>query len=338
MLAVVGSSSAPVLLLDGGLRVIAASTSFYSVFEIDPSHTLGRPLSELGGGEWGRPQLASLLRAAVSGFADIDTYEMDLKRPSREARSVVVTAHKLEYGAGEEIRLLLTIVDVTDARAAELLKDNLLREKAILLQELQHRVANSLQIISSILLQSARNVQSEETRSHLYSAHNRVLSVAEVQKQLAATRLGSVALRPYFTDLCRSIGNSMIHDPKQLSLDVTVDDSAADGDTSVSLGLIVTELVINALKHAFPAHRSGTIVVDYHSKGLDWWLSVGDDGIGMPKGPDGHKPGLGTGIIEALAKQLDAEIEVSDASPGTLVSVSSMVSGAAQAMPVLRVV
>ena len=72
----------------------------------------------------------------------------------------------------------LAVADVTAARAADKLKDDLLREKAILLQEVQHRVANSLQIIASVLLQSARKVQSEETRGHLKDAHNRVMSVA----------------------------------------------------------------------------------------------------------------------------------------------------------------
>src|SRR3546814_18014176 len=74
----------------------------------------------------------------------------------------------------------------------------------ILLQELQHRVANSLQIIASVLMQSARRVQSEEARGHLHDAHNRVMSIATLQQQLAASRLGDVELRGYFTQLCES--------------------------------------------------------------------------------------------------------------------------------------
>lgn len=90
---------------------------------------------------------------------------------------------------------------------------------------------------------------------------------------------------------------------------------------SVSLGLIVTELVINALKHAFPGHEpEGRIAVDYLANGAGWTLSVGDNGIGMPSGED-MEPGLGTGIVEALAKQLGATVTVTDRSPGTTVSV-----------------
>jgi two-component sensor histidine kinase len=130
-----------------------------------------------------------------------------------------------------------------------------------------------------------------------------------------------VALRAYFTDLCRSIGASMIRDHKQLTLDVTTDESAATADVSMSLGLIVTELVINALKHAFPDHRHGHIKVDYRSEGEFWKLSVGDDGVGMVANEGKPKSGLGTSIVSALAQQLNATITVAAANPGTEVSV-----------------
>ena len=114
----------------------------------------------------------------------------------------------------------------------------------------------------------------------------------------------------------------MISDPNALSIEVTVDDSVVAANKSVSLGLIVTELVINALKHAFPGHARGKIVVDYRSNGPDWNLSVEDDGIGMPTGDSKAKPGLGTGIIEALAKHLGAGIEVLRSDPGIAITIS----------------
>jgi two-component sensor histidine kinase len=211
---------------------------------------------------------------------------------------------------------------VTDARAEARLKDDLVREKAVLLREVQHRVANSLQIIASVLMQSARRVQSEEARGHLQNAHHRVMSVAAVQKQLSTSSGGTVELRTYLTQLCESLGASMIADPDRLSISVTVDDSAVEADVSVSLGLIVTELVINALKHAFPDQPKGRIAIDYSSAGDDWTLSVTDDGIGMATGSDAPKAGLGTGIVEALAKNLQGEIRLSDANPRTAVTIS----------------
>jgi two-component sensor histidine kinase len=320
-LAVIASSNAPVLLLDGGLNVVAASDSFCDMFEIDPAPVPGRPLADLGAGEWNVPQLGSLLRATAAGSARIEAYEMDLKRFGKVSRCLVINARKLDYFDDDNVRLVMSVADVTDVRISDKLKDDLLREKGVLLQELQHRVANSLQIVASVLMQGARKVRSEQARGHLRDARNRVMSIATMQRQLAASRIGDVVLREYFTDLCGSIGASMIRDHDQLALEVKVDESMTKADVSVSLGLIVTELVINALKHAFPRHRKGKICVDYRSDGPAWTLTVRDTGIGMPKDPADAKPGLGTGIVEALARQLGATVEVTAAKPGTRVSI-----------------
>ena len=321
-LALVISSQAPLLLLDEELAVIAASESFCWMFQIDPVSATGAALSRLGAGEWNVPQLDSLLRATAAGGTTIDAYEMDLIRDGKKPCRLVLNAHKLDYFDADTIRIVLAVTDVTAARLAEKMKDDLVREKEVLLQELQHRVANSLQIIAAVLMRSARSVQSEETRVHLHDAHHRVMSIATMQKQLATSRRGEVELRSYFTDLCRSIGASMIGDHDRLSLKAVVDDSMVDANVSVSLGLIVTELVINALKHAFPGPtQTGEIEVNYLSKGSGWTLTVGDNGIGMTANHVAAKPGLGTGIVDALSKQLDASVSVTDADPGTMVSI-----------------
>ena len=138
----------------------------------------------MGAGEWNVPQLVSLLKATAAGYADVAEYEFDLVREDQPTRCLMVNAHKLHYGQDDEVRLVLAVADVTDARAAEQFKEKLIREKEVLLQELHHRVANSLQIIASVLMQSARKVQSEETRLHLVDAHQRVMSVAALQSSL----------------------------------------------------------------------------------------------------------------------------------------------------------
>ena len=195
-LAIVASSGAPMLLLDGELKVVAASASFCAAFAIDPVTIPGRELSALGNGEWNLPQVASLLRATVSGDAAIEAYEIDLAQSGKTTRRLILSARKLDFADGGKIHILLSIADVTDARHIEKMKEALVHEKAVLLQELQHRVANSLQIIASVLMQSARRVQSDETRGYLHDAHHRIMSVASMQRQLAVTRQGSVALRP----------------------------------------------------------------------------------------------------------------------------------------------
>ncbi len=331
-LAMVASSDAPLLLLDGDLLVVAASDSFCEAFETEARDVSGKSIFDIGAGEWNLPKLRSLLTATASGLAAIKDYEIDLTAPRRDVRRLVIKAQKLVYGDPTAPRLLMTICDVTEARLAERIKDELVREKAVLLQEVQHRVANSLQIIASVLMQSARKVQSEETRKHLKDAHQRVMSIATVQRQLASTQVGDIELRPYFKQLCQSLGASMIRDHNKQSIEVNADDTVVKADISVSLGLIVTELVINALKHAFPDERTGRIVVDYRSEGHNWTLSVEDDGVGMPKGQaPAATPGLGTSLVEALARQLQATIKVTDGHPGTTVSVIGVAAAGADA-------
>jgi two-component sensor histidine kinase len=321
-MALVESSKAPLLLLDDEVVVIGASTSFCNTFNLDPATIANRRLADLGVGEWDVPQLDSLLRATIGGAAEIDAYEMDLVREGKATCHLILSAHKLDYFDTEKVRVVLAATDVTASRLAEKQKDDLVREKQVLLQELQHRVANSLQIIASVLMQSAKRVQSEETRLHLHDAHSRVMSIAMLQKQLAVTELKSVELRTYFADLCRSISASMIDNPQRITLEAIVDDTAANSDVSVSMGLIVTELVINAIKHAFPNHPGGgKITVSFAADEGAWLLAVADNGAGMPGGKERGKSGLGTGIVEALSRQLDAGVSVLDAKPGTRVEV-----------------
>lgn len=91
------------------------------------------------------------------------------------------------------------------------------------------------------------------------------MSIAAVQKQLSVSENDKVSLGPYLPQLCASLGSSMIADPDKISLSVSVDNSVVDAGVSISLGLIVTELVINAMKHAFPDQSKGLISIEYLS-------------------------------------------------------------------------
>ena len=96
-------------------------------------------------------------------------------------------------------------------------------------------------------------MQSEETRLHLQDAHKRVMSVAAVQKQLHASgAIGPIEMVPYLSRLCETLATSMIGDTRPVSLKVVGEGGSATSRQAESLGLIVTELVMNALKHAFP--------------------------------------------------------------------------------------
>jgi two-component sensor histidine kinase len=315
------NSSLALLLLDGDFRLVAASASFCEAFGVADRRLTGLKLSEVGGGEWGDPRLLSLLSATASGDAQIDVYEMDLALRGQAPRRLEINAKRIEYGRSGRYRLLVAILDTTEAQENARKAVDLARQNEVLIQEVRHRVANSLQIIASVLMQNARRSLSEETRLHLNDARQRVLSIAELQQQLANSTQGEVDIRTYLTRLCETIGASMIAEPERLVLAVTAPSQVIDAGLSVSLGLIVTELVINALKHAFPDDHAGRIVVDYRLEGQGWRLSVRDDGVGMPTLAEGRTPGLGSSIVEALARQYGARVEILDAAPGTEVAI-----------------
>lgn len=284
--AIIDTVREPVLVLDGSLRVIAASRSFYSTFKVSPEDTQGRLLYTLGDGQWDVPKLRVLLEKIIPEHGVMEGYEVNHEFPNLGPRIMCLNACQVFYQGGAHSTILLSIEDVTERCALEREKDELLRQKDVLLEELQHRVGNSLQIIASIILLKARSVDSEETRHHLQDAHDRVVSVAAVQKHIHASGDGGpIEIAPYLSRLCESLATSMIGDTRRISLKVIGGAGTATSRQAESLGLIVTELVMNALKHAFPSDKvEGQIIVAYEVEGTNWKVSVADDGIGKKTG------------------------------------------------------
>ena len=321
--AIVDTIHEPLIVLDGGLRVLAASRAFYEIFRVDPQHTMGCRLYDLGDGQWNIPALRLLLETIIPEKTAMDGFEVEHDFPGVGRRTMLLNARKVIYETSADSTILLAFTDITARRLverdlADLLEhtEELLRQKQVLLQEMQHRVANSLQIIASILLIKARAVTSEETRLHLRDAHQRVLSVAEVQSHLHASGgLDRIEVGPYLTKLCASLAASMLGDSHPISLRVEADHGLLGSDKAVSMGLIVTELVINAIKYAFPQTRpDARVLVGFESAGMGWVLTVADNGVGAAATavPLAHG-GLGTAIVEALVKQLDAQMQIQSA-------------------------
>jgi chemotaxis protein methyltransferase CheR len=315
----------PVVILDKGLRVIAASRSFYSSFVVRPEDTQGRRLYELGDGQWDIPKLRVLLEQIIPEHGVMESYEVEHEFPHLGRRTMYLNARQVDYKEGAETTILLGIEDVTERKALENEKDELLRQKEVMLEELQHRIANSLQIIAGIILMKATRVESEETRAHLQDAHKRVISIAAVQAHLHQSGiLGPIDMVPYLTRLADTLAMSMIGDNRDIAIKVVGEGGAASSREAESLGLIATELVMNAIKHAFPNEQSnGRIAIAFDVDGTNWKLSVADNGIGRPDGTFAQsKTGLGTGIVKALAQQLNARVETLADRAGTTVSIT----------------
>jgi chemotaxis protein methyltransferase CheR len=323
--AIVDTVREPLIVLDDALRVVVASRSFYRAFDATRQETEGRPLYELGDGQWNIPGLRTLLEEIIPRHTTIEAYEVEKDFPTIGHRTMLLNARKVFYEGNNSTSLLVAIEDVTERRTLEREKDELLRQKDLLLEEMNHRVNNSLQIIASILLLKAQTVQSEEIRRHLRDAHERVMAVATVQEQLHPIPFGAeIEARSYLTRLCESLAASMILDDQPVSIRVEAGEGSTTSEQAVSMGLIATELVINALKHAFPGGAKGAILVGFESTASAWRLFVSDDGVGigthLADAP--ARSGLGTSIVEALTRQLGGRVTTAAASPGTTVSVT----------------
>jgi two-component sensor histidine kinase len=310
------------------LRVVVASRSFYRTFDVARDETEGHTLFGLGDGQWNIPALRSLLENLLPQHGVMEAYEVEHDLHGVGTRTMLLDAREVVSEHGAPPQILLAIEDITDRRAAERKVEELLQQKEMLLEEMQHRVANSLQIIAGILLLKARAVQSQEVRLQLEDAHQRVLSVAAVQKHLQPSgRADPIDVGRYLEKLCETLAESMIGESRPVALKVVADTGVALSSEVVSIGLIVTELVMNALKHAFPkVRKNAQIVVSYEVSGTDWRLGVTDNGVGKPEeGSAELKPGLGTSIVKSLAQQLDARVDVESDGSGTKVSISHAV-------------
>jgi len=323
--AIVDTVRDPLVVLDQNLRVIAASRSFLQTFGLVSGDVHNHLIYEIDGGQWNIPELRHILETITKNRTAVEGYEVDREFPVIGRRTMLLNAREVFYEKGPHTTVLLAFEDITDRRAIERQVVELLREKDMLLEEMQHRVANSLQIIASILLIKARTVQSEEARLQLEDAHQRVLSVSAVQQHLhIAGRNAPIEIASYLSKLCETLAQSMIGDSRPISLKVEADAGTAIAREAVSIGLIVTELVMNALKHAFPASKSdAAIVVSYKVADNDWKLTISDNGVGKPDvKASASKAGLGTSLIQALAKQLDATVDIASDSHGTAVSMT----------------
>ena len=198
----------------------------------------------------------------------------------------------------------------------------LAQERAVLLQEVNHRVGNSLQLIAAMLQMQSRTHPSHEVKAALLDASTRVMAVAQVHRRLYTSEdVKTVAIDRYLEALIEDLRNSTKGDAfAQLSL--AADAVETDPDRAVAIGVIVNELVINACKYAYPI-SSGPIRVGLKARdeGTNAVISVEDDGVGFaPSAPVGT--GLGQRIVKAMAEKLGARISHDRFHRGTRIEIA----------------
>jgi chemotaxis protein methyltransferase CheR len=308
------------LVLDSDLTIRFANKSFRDTFAVAPEDALGRKLCELGNGEWDIPELRVALETVASDGKSIEAFEVDRFFRSSGQRVMVLNARNVYRPGNKTQQILLAIEDVTERVRFE-------REHAIagerigmLLQELTHRVKNSLQIIAAMVNIEARGHKSGEGKAALERVSHRINALGQLYSKLSKDNtVEAVDAATYLDELCRDLIESVHEEggtPVELKTDI--ESELLPTDRAVPIGLIVNELVTNAVKYAFPDDTKGTVLVTLRRVPGELRLTVADDGQGLD--PRRADSGLGGRLVEGFTQQLGGQLKRESGNKGTIVS------------------
>jgi PAS domain S-box-containing protein len=205
-------------------------------------------------------------------------------------------------------------VDITELKQSEAALRSSLEEKESLLKEVHHRVKNNLQVISSLFNLQARKVQNPEVLGFLRDTQNRIRSMALLHETLYRSgNLARVELLQYVKNVCTHVASTYASGAGKIRLLHEITDVTVDLDRAIPAGLIISELVSNAFKHAFPSRSNGEILVELQrAPEHQLVLRVSDNGIGLPAGTDPQSTeSLGLLLVRSLTRQLDGRMSVS---------------------------
>lgn len=197
-------------------------------------------------------------------------------------------------------------------------RDREIAERDLFLAEFDHRMKNNFAVVASLLDLQRRRAVEPATQEALGAALSRVESIARAHRHLYRDgAAGTVGMRSYLEDLCKALSDALfLHGT--IHLECSADDAEMPRDRAVSIGLVVNELVTNAVKHAFAGRDRGTIRVAFREHGGALRLTVADDGVGMAARETPTKDGgLGGRLIEAFARQADGTITIDSDRTGT---------------------
>ena len=212
----------------------------------------------------------------------------------------------------ESKRITGLIKDITEKRNAEEQIKKSLQEKEILLKEIHHRVKNNMQVISSLINIQSMRIKDPKAREMFKATRNRVMSMALVHERLYRSEdLAGIDFSQYIEKISVHLMSYYRDSTKNIDLKRDIEDIFLDVTKAVPLGLIINELLTNALKHAFPKDKTGEIKIKFYKKGKAYHLSISDTGVGFPKNFDFRKAdSMGMDLVNSLVTQINGKIEL----------------------------
>jgi len=246
-------------------------------------------------------------------------YEFLWRIKSGKVIWVQLTTHAIKDLKGKVLYFEGFVNEITDKKVAESKLLSSLKEKEILLQEIHHRVKNNLQVISSLLNLQARAIVNTEVKELLRESQNRVKTMALIHEKLYKSKdFMVINFADYLKSLVDYLVRSYSINTNLISVVLKVNDVSFGIESAIPCGLIVNELVSNALKHAFPEGRMGAVQISLLKRRKYYHLKVSDNGAGLPEKLDIYNTeSLGLQLVNTLAAQLGGKIS-SSSKKGTL--------------------
>ena len=286
--------------------------AFLDTFEVPPA---GRIIAQLE-----RAGMTAALKEAYAGQKSrvdlrIDPGELARSYSARKAGAVLfeTTIFPVLSPHGEVQHIVALWKDVTERKQAEARIKTSLQEKELLLKEIHHRVKNNLQVVCSLLSLQGSAIQDPGTRQLFEETRDRVRSMASIHEMLyQSADMARIDFSGYISNLASQLFSSHGVDPARVKLQVDVEPVSLGINLGIPCGLLINELVTNALKHAFPGDRAGTITVSMRET-LDHSIriAVRDNGIGIPSDLDVESAdSLGFQLVTTLIGQLNGTLEV----------------------------
>jgi len=257
------------------------------------------------------PELHQILDQVANGLT-VERREIPQLKKDGTVVEALLSAGPIRDSQGRILGVLTIARDISERKAVEQLKASL-RGKEVLLKEVHHRVKNDLQVISSLLNLQARHVLDRRALEMFKESQNRVRSIALFHEKLYQSKdLAHVEASEYLKTLLANLLAAYGARSSALALDVGPEEVLLGVDVAVPLGLVVNELISNALKHAFPSGHLGEIRVELRRVGeTQCRLSVIDNGAGFPSDLDFRRaPSLGLNLVCTLVDQLGGAIEL----------------------------